>query len=206
MNNMLSVIKKNFPAANEKALEKVMNAKNPLSTSIGRTCIDNGFYDLQAYIAGEGKFEAIIPYIILGRYISKASFNYANTSELELEVNRRLVNFSTTSGTIKSCTYSAWKKFIKNELPEEAFKKASKEVVKKEIDFTISSQKKISMRYVDKLSEEEIANVYTMDEAAKRVKNREVVRLMEEEEKRSRERMEKLQKMLAATTIETTMA
>lgn len=206
MNNMLSTIKASFPAANEKALEKVMSAKNPLSTSIGRTCVDNGFYDLQAYVAGEGNFEAIIPYVILGRYISKKPFEYANAAELELEVNRRLINFSAISGTVKTCTYSAWKKFIKDELPEEVFKKASKEVVKKEIDFTVSSQKKISMRYVDKLSEEEIANVYAMDEAAKRVKNREVAKLMEEEEKRSRERMEKLQKMLAATTIETTMA
>lgn len=202
-NNMLANIQKNFPAATEKNIQRIMEAKNPLSTKQGRTCVNNGYYALNAYAAGEWTLDKVVPYVMLARYITSAEFPYENMEALEKDINRKLISYSSTSGTLKTCTYSAWKHFLNNTLPEEVYKEASKKCTFEEIDFSATEKRKaISSKSVMAFTEEEIKAMYTADAEAKAMKRAALIKAMEEEEKRAAAFREKLNAMLAATEAE----
>ena len=141
----ISAINSMFPSVAAGVLAKAREAKKPLNTAIGRAIVGNGFFTLQKYAAHEANISDVAAYIAIGRYICNEEAQ-ADLTEMALDIERKLMHFSATSGSLKTCGISAWKKYLSNELPCETYIAPKKQINTVEMVFSEPVKKLSSSR------------------------------------------------------------
>lgn len=180
MNNNISnlpVVSQYFPNVAEKVISSVQSAKNPISTKLGQAIAGNGFAALQKFVStGEG-FEEVAAYVQFGRTISKApTFN--NPIDLVIDLQRKMVTYSATTGTIKTASFSTWKKYLRNILPEEVYSapKAEYKTFGNMVFNEVEKKKSSKVRYIDTV---DVVAMNQLDDAARRIEAKKAIAAME---------------------------